>query len=221
MKSRCAMVKLQTSRKEPKKKGMNLPNKITCVRLVLSVIVLLILLFPWRDVNVEWPVYSVLGVENVNLKYIIAGVLFMIASVTDFLDGYIARKYNMVTDFGKVMDAIADKVLVNGVLIILAYDKFIPLLVPVIIITRDIVVDSIKMASGSKGRVVAASWPGKIKTICMMIGVTLTFFYNMPFAFIGNGIRIADIFVYVATIMSIVSGCQYYLVNKDFIFSEI
>lgn len=215
------MVKLQTSRKEPKKKGMNLPNKITCVRLVLSVIVLLILLFPWRDVNVEWPVYSVLGVENVNLKYIIAGVLFMIASVTDFLDGYIARKYNMVTDFGKVMDAIADKVLVNGVLIILAYDKFIPLLVPVIIITRDIVVDSIKMASGSKGKVVAASWPGKIKTICMMIGVTLTFFYNMPFAFIGNGIRIADIFVYVATIMSIVSGCQYYLVNKDFIFSEI
>lgn len=215
------MVKLQASRKEPKKKGMNLPNKITCVRLVLSVIVLLILLFPWRDVNVEWPVYSVLGVENVNLKYIIAGVLFMIASVTDFLDGYIARKYNMVTDFGKVMDAIADKVLVNGVLIILAYDKFIPLLVPVIIITRDIVVDSIKMASGSKGRVVAASWPGKIKTICMMIGVTLTFFYNMPFAFIGNGIRIADIFVYVATIMSIVSGCQYYLVNKDFIFSEI
>ena len=215
------MVKLQTNRKEPKKKGMNLPNKITCVRLVLSVIVLLILLFPWRDVNVEWPVYSVLGVENVNLKYIIAGVLFMIASVTDFLDGYIARKYNMVTDFGKVMDAIADKVLVNGVLIILAYDKFIPLLVPVIIITRDIVVDSIKMASGSKGRVVAASWPCKIKTICMMIGVTLTFFYNMPFAFIGNGIRIADIFVYVATIMSIVSGCQYYLVNKDFIFSEI
>lgn len=215
------MVKLQVGKEKPKKKGMNLPNKITCVRLVLSVIVLLILLFPWHDVNVEWPVYSVLGVENVNLKYIIAGVLFMIASVTDFLDGYIARKYNMVTDFGKVMDAIADKVLVNGVLIILAYDKFIPLLVPVIIITRDIVVDSIKMASGSKGRVVAASWPGKIKTICMMIGVTLTFFYNMPFAFIGNGIRIADIFVYVATIMSIVSGCQYYLVNKDFIFSEI
>lgn len=215
------MAKLQTSKKEAKKKGMNLPNKITCVRLVLSVIVLLILLFPWRDVNVEWPVYSILGVENVNLKYIVAGVLFMIASVTDFLDGYIARKYNMVTDFGKVMDAIADKVLVNGVLIIFAYDKFIPLLVPVIIITRDIVVDSIKMASGSKGKVVAASWPGKIKTICMMIGVTLTFFYNMPFAFIGNGIRIADIFVYVATIMSIVSGCQYYLVNKGFIFSEI
>ncbi len=204
-----------------KKKGMNLPNKITCVRLVISLIVLIILCLPWSSMGVEWPVYSVLGVENVDLKYLVCGVLFAIGSITDFLDGYIARKNNIVTDFGKVMDAIADKVLVNGVLIILAYDKMLPLVVPVIIITRDIVVDSIKMASGSKGKVVAASWPGKIKTICMMIGVTLVFFYNMPFAFIGGGIRIDYLFVFVATIMSVVSACQYYLVNKDFIFSEV
>ena len=205
------------------KKGMNLPNKITCVRLVLSVLVLILLLVPWQQIKPmnflieKHFFYS----EFIQMKYIIAGVLFMIGSVTDFLDGYIARKYNLVTDFGKVMDAIADKVLVNGVLIILAYDRFIPLTIPVIIITRDIVVDSIKMASGAKGKVVAASWPGKIKTICMMIGVTLVFFYNMPFAFIGSGIRIDYLFVYVATIMSIISGVQYYLVNKDFIFSEI
>lgn len=208
-------------KKKSKKKGMNLPNKITCVRLVISLIVLIILCLPWGAMGIEWPIFPVLGVENVNLKYIICGILFAIGSITDFLDGYIARKYNIVTDFGKVMDAIADKVLVNGVLIILAYDKMLPLVVPVIIITRDIVVDSIKMASGSKGKVVAASWPGKIKTICMMIGVTLVFFYNMPFAFIGGGIRIDYLFVFVATIMSIVSACQYYLVNKDFIFSEV
>lgn len=208
-------------KKNEKKKGMNLPNKITCARLIISLIVLIILCMPWSSIGVEFPVKSVFGVEQVNFKYIICGVLFMIGSVTDFLDGYIARKNNIVTDFGKVMDAIADKVLVNGVLIILAYDKFIPLIVPVIIITRDIVVDSIKMASGNKGKVVAASWPGKIKTICMMIGVTLVFFYNMPFAFIGSGIRIDYLFVYVATIMSVVSACQYYLANKDFIFSEV
>ncbi|HAB66805.1 MAG TPA: CDP-diacylglycerol--glycerol-3-phosphate 3-phosphatidyltransferase [Firmicutes bacterium] len=204
-----------------KKKGMNLPNKITCMRLIISAIVLIVMCIPWSSLGVDFPVYSVFGVENVNLKYLICGALFMIGSLTDFLDGYIARKYNLVTDFGKVMDAIADKVLVNGVLIILAYDKFIPLIVPVIIITRDIVVDSIKMASGNKGKVVAASWPGKIKTICMMIGVTLTFFYNIPFAFIGNGIRIDQLLVYVACIMSIISACQYYLANKDFIFSEV
>ena len=121
------------------------------------------------------------------------------------------------------MDAIADKVLVNGVLILFACgeDPRLHVIIPVIIITRDIVVDSIKMASGNKGKVVAASWPGKIKTICMMIGLTLLFFYNMPFAFIGHGIPVGDFFVYVATIMSIISGCQYWLANKDFIFSEV
>lgn len=206
--------------KKEKKKGMNLPNKITCVRLVLSAIVLIILCVPWSSLGIEFPVYQIYK-EEVNIKYIICGVFFMIGSITDFLDGYIARKYNLVTDFGKVMDAIADKVLVNGVLIILAYDKFIPLAIPVIIITRDIIVDSIKMASGNKGKVIAASWPGKIKTICMMIGVTLVFFYNMPFAFIGHNIRLDYLFVYVATIMSVISGCQYYLANKDFIFSEV
>ena len=87
--------------KEEKKKGMNLPNKITCVRLVVSVVVLLLLCLPWHEMKVEWPVYSIYGVENVNLKYVIAGVLFLIGSVTDFLDGHIARKYNMVSYIGR------------------------------------------------------------------------------------------------------------------------
>ena len=207
-----------------KKKGMNLPNKITCVRLVISVIVLFILCFPWDAVGIseaERTVGPLFGVQNIDLKYIIAGVLFVIGATTDFLDGYLARKYNIVTDFGKVMDAIADKVLVNGVLIVLAYDGMLPLVVPVIIITRDIVVDSIKMASGSKGKVVAASWPGKIKTICMLIGVSLTFFYNMPFAFIGEGLAVDSLFIFVAVIMSIYSACQYYWVNKELLFSEM
>lgn len=210
--------------KEDKKKGMNLPNKITCCRLVLSVLVLIILCFPFESVGLseaKRTIGPVFGIQCIDLKYIVAGVLFLIGSVTDFLDGYIARKYNMVTDFGKVMDAIADKVLVNGVLIVLAYDKFLPVIVPVIIITRDIVVDSIKMAAGNKGKVVAASWPGKIKTICMMIGVTLVFFYNMPFAFIASGLRIDYGFVFVAVIMSIYSGCQYWIANKEFILSEV
>lgn len=200
-------------------KKMNLPNKITVVRIILAIIILFLLVFPWYQLNLSFPVYSVKGVQNIDLKYLISGVLFLIASVTDFLDGYIARSKNLVTDFGKVMDAIADKVLVNGLLVILAYNDFISIIVPVIIITRDIVVDSIKMASGNKGKVVAASWPGKIKTICMMIGLTLTLFYNLPFALFG--VKIDQLFVFAATILSIISACQYYVANKDFIFSEI
>ena len=217
--------KIVVDKKETKKKkGMNLPNKITCARLVISLIVLVILCFPWDAVGIseaERTVGPLFGVQAIDLKYIVAGVLFVIGATTDFLDGYLARKHNIVTDFGKVMDAIADKVLVNGVLIVLAYDGMLPLVVPVIIITRDIVVDSIKMASGNKGKVVAASWPGKIKTICMLIGLSLTFFYNMPFAFIGEGIAVDSLFIFVAVIMSIYSACQYYWVNKDLLFSEM
>jgi CDP-diacylglycerol--glycerol-3-phosphate 3-phosphatidyltransferase len=218
------MEKKEVQETKKKKKGMNLPNKITCARLVLSVLVLVILCFPWEAVGLPEPKRTtepLFGVQAVDITVIIAGILFAIGSVTDFLDGYIARKNNIVTDFGKVMDAIADKVLVNGVLIVLAYKHMLPLIVPVIIITRDIAVDSIKMVSGSKGKVVAASWPGKIKTICMLIGVSLTFFYNMPFCFINEGLRIDYLFVIVGVVMSIYSGIQYFLVNKDFIFEEM
>lgn len=92
---------------------MNLPNKITLGRIILSIIILIIMMFPFHDVGYDFPTYLVAGRVTVNLKYIICGILFMIASFTDFLDGNIARKRNIVTDLGKVMDAIADKILVN------------------------------------------------------------------------------------------------------------
>ena len=197
---------------------MNLPNKITIGRIILAVIILIILLIPQYAFGFEWPTYQISNVSGINLKYIIVGILFLIASLSDFLDGYLARKNNMVTDFGKVSDAIADKVLVNGLLIILAYYKIISVVIPVVIITRDIVVDSCKMISGNKGKVVAASVLGKIKTICMMSGLTLTLFYNLPFELIN--LPIADLLLIVATILSVVSGCQYYYNSREFLFPK-
>lgn len=197
---------------------MNLPNKITMVRIVLAVIVLGLLMFPYGSLGINVPVYKVGNNVTIGLNYIIAGVLFVIASVTDFLDGNIARKNNLVTDFGKVMDAIADKVLVNGVLIILAYNGNIPLIIPVVIITRDTVVDSIKMVAGKKGNVVAASIAGKIKTICMMVGLSLVLFSNLPFELMG--FRLDYILLIVATILSIYSGIQYFVVNKKYFLED-
>lgn len=196
---------------------MNLPNKITLARIVLSVLLLVILLIPWYSLGFYFPVYLV-GNTTVSLKYILAGIIFMIASLSDFLDGYLARKNSLVTDFGKVMDAIADKLLVNGILIILAYERSISIVIPVVIISRDIIVDSCKMISGNKGKVVAASMMGKIKTICMMCGITLTLFYNLPFELIN--IPVADLFLIVATIFSVVSGCQYYYNTRDLLFPK-
>lgn len=159
-----------------------------------------------------------MGKVVIDLKYFIAGILFLIASLTDFVDGYLARSNNQVTDFGKVMDAIADKVLVNGVLIILAYKGFISLAIPIIIVVRDIFVDSMKMVSGNKGKVVGASIAGKIKTVCMMLGISFMLFYNIPFELVH--FPVADILILVACLMSVYSGCEYYFKIKDTIFKE-
>lgn len=194
---------------------MNLPNKITISRIILSIVVLLLLIFPLEKIGINLPTLLVAGKVQVNIKYFICGFLFLIASLTDLIDGHIARKYNMVTDFGKVMDAIADKLLVNGVLIILACTGFIHMIIPVVIVCRDIIVDSIKMVVGSKIGAVGASQAGKLKTVFMMCGITLILFYNLPFELMG--LRIADFLIMTATVLSVVSGVEYYVKNKKFL----
>ena len=197
---------------------MNLPNKLTLARVVMAVLIIIILLGGDYTVSLfgfEIPKLFVNETIVVDLKYIIAGFLFIMASLTDFLDGYIARKYNLVTDFGKLVDAIADKILVNSVLIILAAQGFIHPIIPVIVIIRDSVVNSIKMLAASKGKVVAAIKSGKIKTACLMVGIVLTLFYNLPFE-LWN-VSIAKVLLFIATILSITSGVQYFTLNKHLI----
>jgi len=196
---------------------MNLPTKLTVVRLILAVIIIGILCFPFYNIGITFPTYIVGGVL-VEFQYIIAGIIFIIASFTDYLDGYLARKNNQVTDTGKMLDAIADKVLVNSVLIILAAHGFINVIIPVVIVLRDIVVNAIKMEAASKGKVVAAIGSGKLKTATLMIGIVLTFFYNIPFEFIG--IHVSDVLLYLACVFSIISAYQYYKLNKDLIFRK-
>lgn len=193
---------------------MNTPTKLTFLRIILTIIMIIILIFPFYLVGINFPQYEVNGIY-VKLEYIIAGIIFIVASLTDFLDGYLARKNNQVTDLGKMLDAIADKALVNSALIILAYKGFIPVVIPVVIIFRDTIVDAIKMQASSKGKVVAAIKSGKIKTASMMVGLVLIFFYNLPFEFWN--IRVADFLVYFATIMSIISMIEYFNLNKKFI----
>lgn len=196
---------------------MNLPNKITVARLFLTGVIIALLAIPFDFFGFNFPKYEVNGII-IELNYLIAGGIFVVASLTDFLDGYIARKYNLVTDTGKILDAIADKVLVSPILILLACNGYIPVIIPVIYITRDIVVDAIKMQAASKGKIVAAIKSGKWKTATMMIGTTLVFFYNMPFEFIN--IRVDLFLLYFACIMAIVSAVEYFVLNKDLLFKK-
>lgn len=196
---------------------VNLPNKLTVLRLVLSLVIIILLLFPFYAIGVQFPVYNISGIASpVHLEYLIAGGIFIIASFTDFLDGRIARKYNLITDTGKMLDAIADKVLVNSVLIILATSGSISAFIPVVIVLRDIIVNAIKMEAASKGKVVAAIGSGKLKTASLMSGIALVFFYNIPFEFLN--INVADLLLYFACIMSLISAFQYYKQNKELIF---
>lgn len=197
---------------------MNLPNKITIFRIVLTFIIVAILLFPLDASGMALPKLFINESIVVDLKYILAGFLFIIAALTDFLDGYLARKNDMVTDFGKMMDAIADKILVNSVLVILSANGFISPIIPVVVIIRDSVVNSIKMVVGNKGRVVAAIKSGKLKTACLMTGIVLTLFYNLPFE-VWN-FKVSDALLIVAAVLSIVSAIQYYYMNRDFLFDE-
>ena len=196
---------------------MNTPTKLTVTRIIMTFFMIFMLLFPFYDIGIKLPSFLIGGVY-VKIEYLIAGAIFIIASLTDFLDGYLARKNNEVTDLGKMLDAIADKVLVNSALIILASKGFILTIIPVIIIFRDTVVDAMKMEAARKGKVVAAISSGKIKTASMMVCVTLTFFYNLPFEMIN--IRVSDFFLYFATVMSVISMCEYFKLNKNLILPD-
>ena len=196
---------------------MNLPTKITVTRLFLTVIIIALLCIPFSYFGFNFPKFDFYGI-SMQLNYLISGVLFIIASLTDFLDGYLARKNNQVTDLGKILDTIADKVLVNPVLIVLAAQHFIPVIVPVIYVARDIVVDAIRMQTAAKGKVQAAIKTGKYKTAFMMVGIILVFFYNIPFEFIN--IRVDLGLIYIACILSVISAFEYYNLNKDIMFEK-
>ena len=191
---------------------MNVPNKLTLSRIILTIVIIILCLFPFYSLGINFPKFNIGGLI-VDSIYLIAGIIFLIAAFTDYLDGSIARSNNLVTDTGKLLDAIADKVLVNSVLVIFAVRGFIPAFVPIIYIFRDEIVNALKMDLLKKGKVTAAITSGKIKTAAMMIGIALMFFYNLPFELIN--LKIADFLIYFATIMSVVSGIEYYKIWKS------
>lgn len=195
----------------------NVPTKLTFLRLILAVLIIVLLLFPFYRIGFEFKTFLYHSIL-IDVRYVLCGFIFIIASFTDYLDGYLARKNKQVTDFGKFSDAIADKVLVNSVLIIFASQGFIPAVIPVIVIVRDIIVDAIRMNAAGKGNVQAAKMSGKIKAACLMIGIILTFFYNLPFELFE--LQISKFFLYFGTLMSLVSMVEYYNLNKKLLYSE-
>ena len=196
----------------------NLPNNLTKLRIVLSIIIIGLMLFPFDMVNINFPKYLINGNVILDLKLVIVAVLFVKALITDFFDGRIARKYNLVSNYGKVMDAIADKILVNGLLIILCGQGYIHPVIPVIIILRDTITNTFKMIAGNNGEVVGAIKTGKFKTAFLMIGITLKLVGNLPMELIN--IALDDFFLITATVLAVISGIEYYNLYKKYFKTE-
>ncbi len=198
---------------------MNIPTKITTARIVLVLGLLAFLLV--FDFIPDYQPIAFGPNGSINLVYLIAMVVFVIASFTDTLDGYLARKWNQVTDLGKFLDPVADKLLVNSILIYLLVSRFgnmsIPVFAVIIMIARDLVVDALRFVAASKGIVLAANVFGKLKTIFQMVAIPVVLLNGWPFSYFdlswNSYLRIANILVYLATAMSLLSGIIYVAQN--------
>ncbi len=195
---------------------MNLANKLTLLRIILV------------------PLFLICMIKNiVPYGVLIATIIFVVASITDKLDGYIARSRNQITTFGKFMDPLADKLLVTAALVTLTGMRIIPAWISVIIIAREFAVSGLRAVAASEGRVIAASNWGKLKTVFQMIALILllivanvattpwvadlinssTFLVNF-FAYVPN------ITLYIAVIITIISGIDYFIKNRSVINSD-
>lgn len=195
---------------------MNLPNKITVARMLLIPIMIIV---PYLGFN------NILF-GSVTIGSFITLIIFLIASFTDFLDGYLARKNNLVTTFGKFLDPIADKLLVLSALIMLVEQGIIPGWIPIIIAAREFIVSGIRMLAAGDGKVIAASWYGKVKTVSQMIAISLAFlstniFMQFTSVEMGTGALILNILMslamVIAVLTTILSGIDYFMKSKDIV----
>lgn len=183
-------------------KKMNLPNKLTIIRMILIIPFVLVLL------GESWEWYQALfGSWMMYMDYI-ALAIFVVASLTDLIDGKIARKYNLVTNFGKFMDPLADKLLVSAALIGLVELKRIPAWVVIVIISREFVISGFRLVAADNGVVIAANYWGKFKTVFQMIMVCLMI------ADIPQLQLLTDIVMLIAVALTVISLVDYLMKNK-------
>ena len=197
---------------------MNLPNKLTTIRLLSVPLFIIVYLIPYQSLGIEIPVFDVLS-TSLSLLDIILFLIFALSALTDYLDGYIARKQHLITTFGKFIDPIADKLIVNTTLLLLASTHDIHIIIPIIMISRDIIVDAIRLVASQKNVVLAASYLGKAKTMTYMIAICLMLLNNIVFA--GLHIPMDQIMIWLATLISFVSGVDYFMKNRQYIMESM
>jgi CDP-diacylglycerol--glycerol-3-phosphate 3-phosphatidyltransferase len=186
---------------------MNLPNKITVSRIFLIPLFLIVTLVPfsWGEIRI--------GDYTLPVHHFVGALIFIIASCTDWIDGYYARKLNMVTNLGKFLDPLADKLLVSAALISLVELQLAPAWMVIVIISREFAVTGLRLVLAGEGEVVAANMLGKIKTWAQIIAVSALLLHNFPFVWLN--IPFDMISLWVAVFFTIYSGWDYFVKNKE------
>lgn len=173
---------------------MNLANKLTLLRIFLI------------------PIFMIFLLNKISYGVQIAAIIFILAAVTDALDGYVARKKNQITTLGKFMDPLADKLLVSSALISLVQMGKLSAIVVIIIIAREFTISILRAVAAAEGVVIAASWWGKIKTITQIIAIISILIDNFPFKYID--FPFDQIMIWISVIFTIISGIDYIRINR-------
>ncbi len=198
------------------------------------ILLMIIALFVMSFIDFSAPVFLGPEGQRINLVFLIVCIFFALASYTDYLDGHIARTRGLVTDLGKFLDPVADKLLINTLCIFLAVPALFSRYAPeqvitfnawcvMLLVARDIVVDALRFIAAQKNVVIAANIFGKCKTVLEMIAIILVLLNGWPFSYFDhtwpNGLRIVDFVVYITTLVSIISGVIYVVQNRK-VFKE-
>ncbi|MBE6824638.1 MAG: CDP-diacylglycerol--glycerol-3-phosphate 3-phosphatidyltransferase [Ruminococcaceae bacterium] len=189
---------------------MNLPNKLTILRIILVPFMVAALLIP------------------VSYNYLFAGLIFGAASLTDYFDGKIARERNLITNFGKFADPIADKILVISALVCFLAKELCDPIILIIVLFREFVVTSVRLSAASQGKVVAANMWGKVKTVTQIIAIVGVFALQTLFEVLDTFVDafdyfkweyifyiIGEVMLWISVVFTVISGVKYVLDNKD------
>ena len=186
---------------------MNIANRLTIARIVMIPVFLLMMCFQKDALGTVNVLQS-----NLSVSWILAMIIFAIASITDFLDGYLARKYHLITNFGKFADPLADKLLVMTAFITLVGAGVIPMWIVAVIVCRELAVTGLRLLLVNDGEVLAAAWPGKVKTATQMLAIIFLLIDDFPVK--GFPFSIGTILLYVCLVATVYSGVDYFIKNK-------